>query len=82
MLFMPKITMFVYAENAFPENTPQGPKLHMVNPQHIFRPIVPGLFSFSVVFGVLDFDTSVPHNVRFKFYAPDGSVLIEIEKGM
>lgn len=65
---MAKISTFIYAESAMQEMTPQGPKLHIVSPLLIIRPIfVPGTFSFSIIFGILDYDIKVNHKVHILF---------------
>ncbi|MFB9859611.1 DUF6941 family protein [Salinicoccus siamensis] len=67
---MPKITTFVYAEEI--SNTRDN-KLNIVNPLNVFRPaFVPGMFSFSVVIGIIGLDvTQGKHTLRIKFYGED-----------
>lgn len=73
-----KVSVFVYSDSAQPEPTPQGNKLHIMNPQHILRPMfIPGQFSFAIMFGILDFDVSSPHTLRYTFSSPEGTILID-----
>jgi hypothetical protein len=52
---MPIITTFMFCEQA--ELNPQTQKLQVISPIHVFTPaFVPGMFSFSLVFGVLGVD--------------------------
>ncbi|MCT2535690.1 hypothetical protein NC661_06545 [Aquibacillus koreensis] len=67
---MPHITTFIYSEET--KNTPNN-KLNVINPLNVFRPaFVPGMFSFSVTFGVIGIDvTEKGHTVRIKFSSSD-----------
>jgi len=74
----PKVSVFMYSESAQPEPTPQGNKLRVMNPQHILRPMfIPGQFSFAITFGILDFDVSLSHIIKYIFSSPDGTVLVD-----
>jgi hypothetical protein len=65
---MPHVSMFMYCENATNDMTPQGPKLNITGPLHILTPMfVPGMFSFSIVFGILDLETDIDHAIRVIF---------------
>ena len=75
---MPIVSLFVYSDSAQPQPTPQGNQLHIMNPQHILRPkFIPGQFSFAITFGILDFDISLPHSLRYTFSSPEGAKLID-----
>lgn len=75
---MPKVSVFMYSESAQPEPTPQGNKLRIMNPQHILRPMfIPGQFSFAITFGILDFDVTLSHNIKYTFSSPDGTILVD-----
>lgn len=67
-VFMPIISTFMYCENANQVPTPQGDKLNIIGPMHIFKPtFVPGNFSFSIVCGILELNTEHDHVIRIKF---------------
>lgn len=79
---MPYISTFVYAEDSNAELTPQGQKLHIINPQQIFLPMfVPGMFSFAVAFGILEVNTQESHRIRYVFYSPVEGELPLIDTG-
>ena len=51
---MAHISTFVYCEGIQVEETNQGNKTHIINPQQIFTPaFIPSLYSFSISFGVI-----------------------------
>lgn len=80
---MPIVSLFVYSDSAQPQQTPQGNQLHILNPQHILRPMfIPGQFSFAITFGILDFDTSIPHLIKYTFSSPNGDILIDTGDGI
>ncbi|MCF8011302.1 MAG: hypothetical protein K9L17_14015 [Clostridiales bacterium] len=70
---MPYVSTFVYTEDSSVDNSTQGKqRLSLINPQHIFRPaFVPGNFSFSIFFGILDLDMHKEHTLRYLFVAPE-----------
>lgn len=62
------LSTFVFSENSnqVPNPNGQGTALHIINPQNVFRPIfVPGAFSFSLTFGIIELDTDEPHTMQF-----------------
>lgn len=69
-----QISTFVYSEDSFGEPIPEGQRLHLVNPQNVFRPIfIPSMFSFSFTIGFIGVDTLQEHKMRIIFSNPDGS---------
>jgi len=77
---MPIVSLFVYSDSAQQQPTPQGNQLHILNPQHILMPMfIPGQFSFAITFGILDFDVTLPHVIKYTFSSPDGAVLVDTE---
>src|SRR5690625_2642927 len=64
--------MFVYGEGIQQEQTPQGIKQSILNPQISLRPLfIPSLFSFSVSFGIIGVDIKLEHTLRYTFKGPD-----------
>jgi hypothetical protein len=84
VFIMPRISTFMYSEGSGHEALPSGEqRLHVVQPLHIFTPIfVPGTFSFSVVFGILDIDTDKDYNLRFTFESPVKTEELLIDTGL
>lgn len=70
---MPYVSAFMYCEGTHLNNNPQGKQQMVVSgPLNIFRPMfVPGLFSFSLVFGVNDYDTNRDHRFQLLFLSPE-----------
>jgi hypothetical protein len=67
---MPRISTFMYCEETKQEAHPGLPnRLNISNPLNVFRPaFVPGMFSFSIVFGLLGIDiVEKQHLLRIKF---------------
>jgi hypothetical protein len=66
---MPKISTFMYCERAEPN--PQG-QMHITNPLLVINPVfIPGMFSFSIVFGVIGIDNDLDHQMQLLFLSPD-----------
>ncbi|MDQ0162012.1 DUF6941 family protein [Aeribacillus alveayuensis] len=66
---MPKISTFMYCDRA--ELNPQG-QMHITNPLLVMNPVfVPGMYSFSVVFGVQGLDNESDHTLRVLFLSPN-----------
>lgn len=78
---MPHVSTFVYAEGLQMEHVPQaigGQRLHVISPMNYIVPqFVPCLFSFAVVFGIIDTDTTKSHVVRYKFFSPKHEQIID-----
>lgn len=76
---MPKISTFMYCEGSMNEILPNGQqRIHIVSPQHFFAPqFIPGTLSFSVVFGILEIDTTLPHDLRFFLKSPSGESIVD-----
>lgn len=69
---MAKISNFIYCESTINEATPQGNKIHIVSPLQVFLPMfIPGMFSFSVVVGIIDLDITKPHMFKYILTGPD-----------
>lgn len=65
---MPYISTFIYCENIQNENTPNGPKMHIIEPMHIMTPaFIPSMFSFCIVFGILNIQLDRRHILRYVF---------------
>lgn len=78
---MAYISTFVYAESSIQEMTPKGPKLHIVSPIQVFLPrFIPGTFSFGIVFGILDYDATISHNIQVKFINSKEETLVDTGK--
>lgn len=68
---------FIYCESSIMDVVPQGqqPKLHIIGPMQVILPMfIPGLFSFGVTFGLLDYNTEVTHTMRYTFKGPGENV--------
>lgn len=64
---MAKIMSFMYAGNVV-QDPVQGQPIHIVAPlMNIIPLFVPTTFSFSIVFGVADFDITSEHNIHAIF---------------
>lgn len=75
---MAYVSTFIYAESSAQEMTPEGPKLHVISPLHVFLPrFIPGTFSFSIVFGILDYDKTISHKIQIKFIDFEGKKLLD-----
>ncbi|WP_433581365.1 DUF6941 family protein [Paenibacillus amylolyticus] len=71
---MPRVTSFIYCEDAKGENTPLGNKFHVMNPFASLLPtFVPGSFSFSVCIGIAGIGAGSEHKLTYIFRANDGS---------
>jgi hypothetical protein len=72
---MAELTTFVFSENIeqVPNPSGTGTSLNIINPQNVFRPMfIPGTFSFSLTFGLIDVDTTKDHIVNFKLVYDEG----------
>ncbi|MCI1778098.1 MAG: hypothetical protein LKI04_29195 [Paenibacillus lautus] len=79
---MPRITSFVYCEDAKQEMTNQGVKLHVSNPFASLLPMfVPGSFSFSVCIGIAGINPEKEHTLRYIFRPTDNSSAPLIDTG-
>lgn len=68
---MAKVVTFMYCESSQNEMTPQGPKLHIINPMLVLTPaFIPGMFSFGVTIGVMDIDIEATHTLKFILKSP------------
>jgi hypothetical protein len=66
---MPRIATFMYCDRAEPN--PQG-QLNITNPLLAINPVfIPGMFSFAMVFGVVDIDKDEDHTVQVQFFTPN-----------
>lgn len=75
---MAKISTFIYSENTAQEMTPNGPKLHILTPLQVFLPrFIPGTFSFSITFGILDYDLLKEHKIQIKFINNKENILVD-----
>lgn len=75
---MPHITTFMYSEGHFQENTPNGPKPHVVAPLLVLTPFfIPGTLSFSVTLGILEVDIERENKLNLKFINPVGEIIID-----
>lgn len=78
---MASVSTFMYCEGAqiIPQANGEN-KMHIQGPMHIFTPpYVPGLFSFSVVFGLLDIDLENERSFRLTFGPTEGPPLIDTD---
>lgn len=79
---MAYISTFVYCENIQNEPSPNGSKLHVIGPMQIMTPaFIPSMFSFSVVFGILDIQLNKPHTLRYIFKGPKAEEQPIIDSG-
>lgn len=63
---MPRVSTFLYCEGTVKEEAQDG--LIIRNPLMIFRPaFVPGMFSFSIFFGISGINDGNEHLLRIKF---------------
>lgn len=69
---MPYLSTFVYCESSQQEVNPLGQtRLTIINPIQIFRPMfIPSMFSFGIVFGIMELDVSKQHTFRYVFRGP------------
>jgi hypothetical protein len=76
---MPKISTFMYCEEAIGN----GQKMQISGPLQIITPLfVPGMFSFAVVFGILDVDLSTcSYSLQVKFLSPQKDEIL-IDSGV
>lgn len=66
---MPRISTFMYAERAEPN--PQG-QIQITNPLMVINPMfVPGMFSFTIIFGVVGIDNETDHTMQILFKGPN-----------
>lgn len=73
-----RVSVFVYSDDSGLEQTPNGPRLHVINPQQVLKPaFVPGMFSFSITVGIVDLDTTVEHEIRLCFTDPQHEQLMD-----
>lgn len=83
---MARLSMFFYAEDS--QMVKQGivpdgqmnpnAQLIVTQPMHTLIPqFTPCMYSFCVVFGVLDVDTSIQHKVQYIFRDPDGLTVLD-----
>lgn len=73
------VSTFMYCENAqvIPQNNGEN-KMHIQGPMHIFTPMfIPSLFSFTVVFGLLDVDLENQRSFRLTFGPEESPLLID-----
>lgn len=65
----PRISTFMYAEGAGPVQDSSGVmKLQIINPlQAIIQKYIPTQYTFSVVFGIIELDTTTPHSLSVIF---------------
>jgi hypothetical protein len=77
---MAKITTFLYASNVIQDNNAKTPIFNVITPlQVIVSAFIPTTYSFSVVFGIRDFDILMNHNIKLEFCSPeDNKVLIDL----
>lgn len=67
---MAKLTNFIYCINAerVPANEGKGERMDAIGVLSAITPeFVPGTFSFSIIFSVLDVDVSVDNTIQIKF---------------
>lgn len=68
---MAHISTFIYCEDTqqIQVGTQKSQlKINLIGPMQIMTPMfIPSMFSFSICFGILDFDMSVPHKLRVVF---------------
>jgi hypothetical protein len=83
---MPKILTFMYCDRAEPNH--QG-QLQIINPLLVLNPIfIPGMYSFSIAFGVMGINNDEDHTFRIQFLSPNedqpmiDSNTISIPKGV
>ncbi|PET68282.1 hypothetical protein CN533_27220 [Priestia megaterium] len=75
---MPRVSTFMYCEAT--EANPRNGQMIINAPMHVFTPaFVPGMFSFSIVFGLLGIELNSENNFRVKFVGPDEKALIDTE---
>lgn len=73
---MDKITYFLICDTTNNAPMPGGMGLNVVNPQLLLMPTyVPGNFSFAIVIGVQDIDTSSPARVKFELLSPGNKLI-------
>lgn len=84
---MPRISTFMYAERTEPNQ--QG-QMTVSNPLLVINPIfVPGMFSFSIIFGVIGISNQSDHTMQIIFNSPNeedepliNTGIIPLSKGM
>lgn len=66
---MPRISTFMYAERTEPNQ--QG-QMTITNPLITINPMfVPGMFSFSIIFGIVDINNDSDHTIQITFNSPN-----------
>ena len=84
---MPRISTFMYAERTEPNLNGQ---MTVTNPLLVINPIfVPGMFSFSIIFGVIGISNQSDHTMQILFNSPNedeeplvNTGVIPLAKGM
>ncbi|NNU94844.1 hypothetical protein ETC01_17315 [Geobacillus sp. NFOSA3] len=73
---MPRVSTFMYCEST--EINPNTGQMRINVPMHIFTPaFVPGMFSFSVVFGLLGIEINPNNTFRVRFVSPNNEAIID-----
>lgn len=74
----PRVSTFIYSDDSVMEEMPIGQRLHVINPQQVLRPaFVPGMYSFSVSFGIIALDMAVEHNLRVAMTSPRNKQIMD-----
>lgn len=74
---MANLSNFLYCLNAERQQSPQGESINAMGVLSVFTPeFVPGLFSFSIIFSILDIDSSSNSQIKIIFRDNSGNELI------
>ena len=76
-VIMASLSNFLYCLNAERQQSPQGESINAMGVLSVLTPeFVPGLFSFSIIFSVLDIDTETDSQIKIIFKDDSGKELI------
>lgn len=65
---MAKVSNIIFCEDIQEQITATGKKIQVVAPLQFFTPAyIPGMYSFSVLIGLMDYDPKVDHTLKLNF---------------
>ncbi|MDO4720213.1 MAG: hypothetical protein Q4A78_06085 [Peptostreptococcaceae bacterium] len=68
---MAYVSSFTYCENIQTEMTPQGPRLQIITPLQVLKPVaLPSNYSFAVACSIAGFDITKENKVQIIFVSP------------
>lgn len=73
------LTAFMYANETRNDIMPNGQSNQVIStPLLALKPVfIPGQLSFSVIFGITDFEYNMDHTVQYRLLDPNGDVVID-----